>query len=479
MNRQKSIFRVRSKQIPKPTARSRLAEISDFRRLQVASMSESDGRAVDYITPSNNYDIKIVVYGLTGLVCEEEPKKKQKFGKKETIFPAAIGIARRNMKPLGPSDTTNVEFHTEPSNKNALDTTTAVVSCQKNGTSNNTSFETFLPSLPLGKPIASSPNKFRYAAAWPLDQSVLLEEEGAKDRSAFAVTRCMKQATFIPGIGTRSNCCHETIELGINISRGIELIRLGTVLIATNGEEKGEVEMSVSTTPFIFNSKKLKKKKNKYGYFSNDSSRRFYLDTNSVIKVGVQVTPKEDVRFAREEEKQRMKNQNVLNELLEQDEFKKILLQEMENENLDCEIKSLPIDPPTKVNGATPKREGRTNLIFPDILCGSIPTSWVPNFLKLPETEPDIPKEIFADSNLDQLVIRSTISSVSEATDASDILEGKQNGYKKSMHKIHLFFSLNQFFYYRYFYRGVMIQVEYKFLYYKFFADVFSFENAK
>jgi hypothetical protein len=427
MHRQKSIFRGRSQRIPKPTALS----------------PESDVSAADYIKPSNNYDVKIVVYGLTGLVCEEEPTKKQKFGKNETIFPAAIGIARRNIKPLGPSNTKDLECQTEPSNKNALDTTTAVISCLKNGTNNNASFETFLPSLPLGKPTASSPNEFRYAAAWPSDQAVLRQGEGGKDRSTFAVTRCMKQATFIPGIEARSNCCDETIELGINISSGTELIRLGTALITINGDEKGEVEMNVSTTPFIFNSKKLKKKKNKYGYFSNDSSKRFYLDTNSVIKVGIQLTPEEDMRFAKEEKKQRMKNQNVLNELLEQDEFKKILLQELENENLDCELKSLPIESMTTVNGATLGREGRTNLLLPDILCGSIPTSWVPNFLKRPETESDIPKEIFADDNLDQLVIRSIVSSVSEATDASDIVGGKQNEYKKSMHTIHLFISSN------------------------------------
>jgi hypothetical protein len=394
--------------------------------------------------PSQNYDekqndrfelmnVRIVVYGLTGLVCEEEPKRKQKFGKKGTIVRAAIGIARKDIKPLGPSNATNEQSDTEATRKKNFDTTTAVVSCHKDGTSNDISFETFLPSVPLGNPIATSLNKFSYAASWPSNQLVLEHDEGAKDRSSFAVTRCMKQASFIPGIGARPNYCHETIELGINISRGTELIRLGTALIVIDGEEEGEVEMNVSTTPLEFNSKKLKKKKNKYGYFSNDPSTRFSLEKNSVLKVGVQAIPEEAMRFAREKEKKRKKNETQLNELLEQDEFQTIL-REMSNDNLGRERrqnKSLPLSQQMAVDSRKEGRGGTMNLSFPGILCGScgsIPSAWVPNFFKRPENEPNIPNEIFADDNVDQFLIHSLLSSVSEATDGSDILEGKQYG---------------------------------------------------
>eukprot|EP00531_Pseudo-nitzschia_arenysensis_P002903 CAMPEP_0116142240 /NCGR_PEP_ID=MMETSP0329-20121206/14804_1 /TAXON_ID=697910 /ORGANISM="Pseudo-nitzschia arenysensis, Strain B593" /LENGTH=288 /DNA_ID=CAMNT_0003637465 /DNA_START=120 /DNA_END=983 /DNA_ORIENTATION=+ len=288
--------------------------MSDSGTMQTASVPKPKTPAADYITSSNNYDenqkdkfelmnIKIVVYGLSGLVCEEESGKKTKFGRKDTVFPRAMGIARREMKPLGLSNTTNVDNHAASTETKTFGTTTAVVSCQKNGTSNNISFETFLPSLPLANPIPTSLNKVNYDAAWPSEQSLLQQDDGDRDRSAFTITRSMKQAAFKPGVGARSNYCHQTIELGINISRGTELIRLGTAFIVINGEEEGEVAMNVSTTPFVFKSKKLKKKKSKYGYFSDDSSRRFYLDKHSVLKVGVQVIPEDAMRFAREKEK--------------------------------------------------------------------------------------------------------------------------------------------------------------------------------
>ena len=159
--------------------------------------------------------------------------------------------------------------------------------------------------------MAISLNKVRYDAAWPSEQSILNQDEGSLERSAFVVTRFMKQSAFIPGIGAGSNYCHETLELGINMSRGTELIRLGTALVAINGEEEGEVKMNIPTTPTTFEKKKLKKKKNKYGYFSNDSSRRFYLDKNSILKIGVQVIPEEAIRFAREKDEKRSKKEKI------------------------------------------------------------------------------------------------------------------------------------------------------------------------
>jgi len=431
MSEQNNIFRTKDQSASNPTARSPLAEISDFRHMEVPSSHETKRREKKYIIPANNYDdnkngkfelmnIKIVVYGLTGLTCEqEEQKKKQKFGKKEIVSPTATGSVRRDMRPLGPS-------RTIPSRDQTQGITTAVVSCQKSGTNHKITFETYIPSLPLGNPIATSLNKVGYDAVWPSEQSVLQQDEGSKDRSAFTFTRCMRESSFIPGVGARSNYCHETIELGINISRGTELIRLGTAMIVVNGEEEGEVQMNAPVTPLVFKSKKLKKKKKKYGYFSNDSSRRFFLDNNSVLKVGVQVIPEQAMRFAKQKEKIKERRDGHLQQLFEQDQLK-TLLQELGNENIDLErkqskistfVRALAID---GVDVETPERTDGPNFFFPYMLCGSVPTSWVPNFLKRPETEGNVPTEIFA--NDDQLIIRSFISSVSEATDDLNILE--------------------------------------------------------
>lgn len=408
------IFRSKAQQISETIARSPLTKASDFQRLQVTQMSEVNRHNTTYIPPANQdkyelMNITIVIYGLNGLVCEQEPKKRQKIGKKEKLFPAVMGAVRKE---------TNLESNTkERKPPTRLDSTVAVVSCQRDGTSNNISFDSFLPSLTLRNPMAISLNKVRYDAAWPSEQSILIQDEGSLERSAFVVTRFMKQSAFTPGIGAGSNYCHETLELGINMSRGTELIRLGTALVAINGEEEGEVKMNIPTTPTTFEKKKLKKKKKKYGYFSNDSSRRFYLDKNSILKIGVQVIPEEAIRFAREKDEKRSKKEKELNEFLEHDDLKD-LLQQMSNDNLVREriqIKSLPIDPGTTINGVIPERKQRSS--FSDIFCGSIPTAWVPYFLKRPETEPDIPLEITTTDDIDQLAIQTLISSVSESTD--------------------------------------------------------------
>ena len=436
MSKEQDIFRTEDLQSSKPTTRSPLTEIPDFRHFEVHSSPEKKRCATNYTIPGNNYDennnakfelmnIKIVVYGLSGLICEQqEEKKKQKFGK-GIISSTAMGMARRDMKPIGHSHATSSQNQTEG-------ITTAVVSCEKSGTNSKISFETYLPSLPLGNPIATNLYKVRYAAVWPSEQSVLQQDECSKDRSTFTFTRCMKESSFIPGVGARSNYCHETIELGINLNRGTELIRLGTATIVVNGEEEGEVQMNVPATPFIFKTKKLKKKKNKYGYFSNDSSRRFSLDNNSVLKVGVQVIPEHAMRFAKEKEKTKERRDNNLHELFEQDKLK-TLLQELGNENLALDRKQSKISTIVRgltvdgVDGATPpEHSGGSKSLFPYLLCGSVPTSWVPDFLKRCETEKDVPTEIIADDNdIDQMVIRSMISSVSEDTDDLDIIEGK------------------------------------------------------
>ena len=441
MNREQNIFRPRSQEISKAGTQCPSTEISDSQRSPIASKLISDFFEEDYIISHKNYDenqrgkfelvnIKIVVYGLTGLVCEEQPSRRRK------LFPSNMGVNRSKLKPISPTSSTD-----EASEKKELETTTAVVSCNKNGTSKDNMFQTFLPSLPLGKPVATSVNKMNYDAAWPSAQSLLQQDDLTIDRSAFKVTRSMKQAGFKPGIGGRSNYCHETIELAINISRGTELIPLGTASIVVNGEEEDEVEMNVSTTPLEFSSKKLKKKKNKYGYFSNDSSTRFYLDKNSALKVGVKVIPEAAMRFARAKEKTKQKSESVLNELLEKDHFKD-LLSEIDNNEMKAEgqKRSLPNDQPEKKSDETTMNEAKSNSILPYILCGSVPTSWMPNFFNSPEistpginaaeTEPEIPTEIVAEQNVDQYLIKSLMSSVSECTEGSvdHLLAGKE-GY--------------------------------------------------
>lgn len=149
MNREQNIFRPRSQEISRTAAQSPSTEILDAQRSPIGTMPDSEFLGEDYIISHKNYDenqrgkfelmnIKIIVYGLTGLVCEEQPSRRRK------IFPNKIGIVRSKMKSINPADSTD-----EASEKKELETTTAVVSCHKNGTSKDNKFQTFLPSLEL------------------------------------------------------------------------------------------------------------------------------------------------------------------------------------------------------------------------------------------------------------------------------------------------------------------------------------------
>jgi hypothetical protein len=374
-------------------------------------------------------NIRIVVYGLTGVMCEKELVKKKRFGKKENAVSAMPGSVPGNTGAMGPS--TSSISSADVLSLNEIDClenqsipTTAVVSCQKNAISSQTALETFLPSMPLHRPVAAFVNKVRYVASWPSEQSSLRIDDGV-DLSSFKVIRCMKQAVFIPGAGVGSNYVHETIELGINLSRGTEMIRLGTASLIVGGEEEGEVSMNVPAKPFATKSKKFTKKKNKYGYFSNDPLRRYYLDENAAVRVGVQVIPETTLRFANEKEK--LKKESELRQLLEDDELKSLLLQ-MGNENLNraekIQFKSLPLDdckmsPDLHQEDAQNKQEKSP---FPDIFCGamSMPSFCVPGRFSRSQNEPEIPMEIQAGIDLDNFAIKTLISSVSESTDGSE-----------------------------------------------------------
>eukprot|EP00536_Pseudo-nitzschia_multiseries_P003958 jgi/Psemu1/8918/gm1.8918_g len=419
LERQRSIFRARSEEISKTVDRSPLTELSNPRRFQDTPASESNKDVPDpTFSPDNHYkydenrkakfelmNVKIVVYALNGVMCEH-------VGTPASLTPR--GMLKTTKSRAAP-------ITTESSKMKELNSTTAVVSCKKNGTNNQIPFENFLPSLPLGRPSAMSLNKVRYAASWPSEQLSLHQEEGAKQRSSFDISRSMKQSTFAPGVGAGSNYCHETLEVGINISRGTELIRLGTALMVIDGEEEDEVIMNIPAIPLPLNGKKLKKRKSKYGYFSDDPSRRFFLDNTSVLKIGVQVIPEDAMRFARKKEKEKIRQESELNELLEDNDFIVDLIQKIGDDNCEHEGAG------ATTTGIAPDHKGLPNSSLSCLLCGSLPSTWVPNFMKRSDTEPNnIPTEVLTDKSHDLMKLRSLISSVSESTDGSySIVDGE------------------------------------------------------
>jgi hypothetical protein len=386
-------------------------------------------------------NVKIVIYGLNGLMCEKGPPKRRLFGRKYSGMSVdASGKGSSSMGFSGSSISSGDIFSTNEAD--CLDTngvpTTAVVSCQKNAISSQTSLETFLPSMPIQRPVATFVNKVRYSASWPSEQSTLQQDDGAVDRSSFQIIRCMQQTSFVPGVGAGSNYSPETVELRINLSRGTELIRLGTASLVINGDEEGEVSMNIPAKPIPLNTKKLKKKKNKYGYFSEDPTRRYFLDDNATLRIGIQVIPEEAVRFVQEKEK--VKREHELNQILQQDDLKE-LLRQMGNDNLDrtqrLEIKSLTADmfaaakecnkhqDPLLIMHQDEYENAHPRSSFSDMFCGAVSMPKIPAAFCVAspfmhhQDEPEIPLEIHTEQELDKFAITSIISSVSESTDGS------------------------------------------------------------
>ncbi|KAL3902519.1 MAG: hypothetical protein SGILL_010792, partial [Bacillariaceae sp.] len=387
-------------------------------------------------------NIKIVVYGLTGLMCEKEPVKRKLFGRRSSASAGGTttdSCGTPGMTGLSGSSISSGDF-LSMGDSDCLESTgvptTAVVSCQKNAISSQTSLETFLPSMPIQRPIANFVNKVKYSASWPSEQT-LQQDDSAMDRSSFKIIRCMQQSTFVPGIGAGSNYINQTVELRINLSRGTELLRLGTATLVINGDEEGELTMSIPAKSTLPNMKKSKrKKKNKYGYFSDDQSRRYYLDENATVKIGIQVIPEDTVRFSQEKDKS--KREQELKQLLKNDDLKE-LLRQMGNDNLEraqsIDIKQF--DPETLARGSigtrreqqeqTPVQQPELNAssLFPGFLCGAIQMPKMPTFCAAgpfahPPAEPEIPMEIHADRDDDKFAsLQSIISSVSESTDGS------------------------------------------------------------
>ena len=398
-------------------------------------------------------NVTVVVYSLNGILCEKQPTKKrrQKLGNRgdasyrrgdSSVSKSTVGGS--TISSLGVSTASDESFMENP-----IAPTTAVVSFRKNAFSSHTSLETFLPSVPLSLPSSTIGNKARYGASWPSEQSELVKDNTNIARSSFKLTRCMQQEAFVPGetrataAGAVSNYVHETLELRINLSRGTELVPLGSAAIVISGDEEGEVQMHVPTQAIKNKPKttklgrrfKSKPKGNKYGYFMSDPSRRYYLDDNATLRVGIQVIPQTAVKIAEEREKQDLDLKKMLERISDEnlDRGDHRDMRRISVENMKAAMSQMrPRAPPTPPNSMLP------------FLCGTMMCA-----PSRPISEPkvnDIPIEI-VHTRTDiryQYGVTSIMSSVSESTDGSNDsepeVEPKQAPPRKSGRKAHFFY---------------------------------------
>jgi hypothetical protein len=372
---------------------------------------------------SDNFElmnVTIVIYGVSGIMCEKqtEKRRKPKIGTRDRSMEDSFGrISGSTISSFDPSASevgALMEYIGAP--------TTAVVSYRKNTYSSQTALETFLPSVPINNPMSSIGSRYRYQASWPSEQSALARDDSALVRSSFKLTRCMKQEAFVPGAGIGSNYVHETLELKINLSRGTELLRLGTATLVLTGEEEGEIQIIVPVKAIDLskkmNKKRVKVQPNKYGFFSGDSTRRFFLDENSTLRVGIRVLPQDTVMAAEDRERK----ENDLRQMLGSRNLKE-MVQSMGDLNvMNGELRMNHYED-NDFTEATPSDDGpKSSNIFQNLFsCGALCATNCSANLRHDDAMPDdyVPREIHAEDNR-ELGLQSLISSVSESTDGSD-----------------------------------------------------------
>lgn len=394
----------------------------DPQRVFFSRSEHSDGPQYD-AEDSDKFElmnVTVVIYGLSGLICEKDADCKKRFQNRSKPSrkrkDAASRVSGSTISTFDPSTSEEGEMMDRFGAP-----TTAVVSYRKNTYSSQTALETFLPSVPLHLPMASSGLKYRYQASWPSEQSTLNRDESAMERSSFHFTRCMKQESYVPGVGAGSNYVHETLELRINMSRGTELLRLGCATLVISGEEEGEVQMNIPAKPLPQKQKKLTKnriktKSNKYGFFSSDLSSRFYLDENATLRVGVRVVPQDSLRMVQERERK----ENDLRRVLGSQELKQAAESFAEMNLRSGEAKRGLFNRESLVGSIPGEEDARSDGIFQSIFCGAMLCG---AGIDRDSEKSDVPREIHA-FDFGHLGVGSLVSSVSESTDGSDGSDG-------------------------------------------------------
>jgi hypothetical protein len=276
-------------------------------------------------------DVAITVYGLSGIICRTvDPKKRAKMfskkGGKTQISKASP--PRPSVHSSDFNESGNATLTNDPKGDNREDVsvprTTAIVSFRRNAFSSDTALESFMPSLPLTKPMSGFGNTVRYMASWPAGGRSALLETDQQEISTIKMTRVMKREKYRPEtkIQQISGFENEIIELGVCLGRGKELVHLGTVSFAITGDEEGEIVMNVPvkslTLPHATAKRKTsKKKRSKISSFPHDSSRSYLLDDNATLRVGVRVLPQHTIKTAENNaDQQKIKRERSLEDIL-------------------------------------------------------------------------------------------------------------------------------------------------------------------
>jgi hypothetical protein len=383
-------------------------------------------------------NIRLTIYGLSGIVCERDVGKKKRFsgggGRNNNTSTTIVEYDTRarvtNMNSSTASSISSLDLASWKNEKSSAGQlqggqtmstvpTTAVVSCEKNAVGSQSSVHTYLPSMPLNHPTSMFSNKANFSASWPLEQMSILDAtentESNKDLSSFQIIRCMQSSGFTsgtPGVVAGTSFLTQHVELQINLSRGTDIFPIGSARVAFGGDEEQETVMHVPIQAVKTTTKKSPRfgklsmnKKKQRDSFESDPTLKWSLDDNATLKVGIQVIPQKTLEFGEEMETKRQEDE--LRQLLYQDDLATLLLR-IGSDTFAEPIEKLQLKKSIHDQHGTPNVELKTSTLA-SFLCGALPS--------LCGTAEMVPEPVQIPSVVGGMQLPSIVSSVSESTD--------------------------------------------------------------
>lgn len=210
-----------------------------------------------------NKEISVSILGLTGISMENKSKKS-----KSSNIKTKISASSSSLSNEGEADVP----------------VKAVVSFSKNVNSSQTSIASHVPSLPLTHLDHGNTSIKRFEASWPHDNG------SGDDLSTFQFTRMMQvdsASDYHPN--QRMIMIPERIKLTIGLTRGIEMITLGSANIVITGDEAPNMQVNV---PISVD----KSKKGAKFSFEQDKKKFYTLQEHSCLKIVLNVRDKQTQR---------------------------------------------------------------------------------------------------------------------------------------------------------------------------------------
>lgn len=207
-----------------------------------------------------NKEISVSIIGLTGISMENKSKKS-----KSSNIKTKISASSSSLSYEGEADVP----------------VKAVVSFSKNVNSSQTLIASHVPSLPLTHLDHGNNSNKRFEASWPDD-----------DLSTLQFTRMMQvdSASDYYHPNQRMIMIPERIKLTVGLTRGIEMITLGSANIVITGDEAPNMQVNVPIS--VDKSKKGAKSVS----FEQDKKKFYTLQELSCLKIVLNVRDKQTQR---------------------------------------------------------------------------------------------------------------------------------------------------------------------------------------